>query len=382
MPTKRINMDDFIAWMVREGRSPGTAKVYASNVRVLLKEAGDRLLEQDFLDRLFEKIREEQPSLYPARLSGYNAWVDFHASNGKDIPRLTQQRGEKVVAPLPDEVCEAIRTLRSKCAVSFRILTLMTWEDVEFTSGARGDFYHVKDPTKEGVHFRADADAIDTLLHWADPANLFLPLVPQEPGSDQPYPLKALKREVARGQETVKERVARLRAERREKTGSALGAAGVLSDRETVTPENYRSDYLPKVDKDASVESLLGLAPSKPPFSKSSPRAKRAGSADATTVNGQRAMGNGQPAGPQAAGNLPNIAASRLNPTEKAAAMLGVDPEALAAVLKLLKTPQQDSLPPEPGGIKERPPAVGEDGEIYDPNDPDYAEFADEEDGC
>lgn len=467
--TKSIDdMDDFIAWMVREGRSPGTAKVYASNVRVLLKESGDRLLEQDFLDGIFDKIREEQPSLYPARLSGYNAWVDFQAEAGIEIVRptkLKKKRRAHEAPPLPDEVCEAVRTLNAKCAMSFRILTLLNWEDVEFESGARGDFYHVKDPSKEGVHFRADADAIDTLLGWADPANLFLPLVPREPGSDQPYPLKALKREAVKGQETVKERVERLREERRRRDASALGAAG-LNDRETVTPENYTSDYLPKVDKNTSVEGLLGLGGPAPAgqiqaTSNASARAERAQSEGRTTGNGlTEGAGGAQPKAPSKAQSKtqlkdkrsvaeimsemqldthkpdtypmpmptiwgrPIIMSEELKSKEEPkplpidSAVLrddsdydvgyregkngydqrrtrrtrdyragwadgrwerdsgdpSYDPPPITGEVEKVAAPA-----PPAGGLLIKPPVTGADGEIYDPNDPDYSV---EDDGC
>jgi hypothetical protein len=420
----RIDMSDFISWMVREGRSPGTAKVYASNVRVLLKETGDRWLDQDFLDGLFEKIREENPTLYPARLSGFNAWVDFHAANGKVIARPTKKGKADTVAPLPDAVCDAIRTLRSSCAMSFRIITLTTWEEVEFADGARGNFYHVRDPSKEGVVFKADADAIDTLLDWADPANLFVPLVPQKPGSDQPYPLKALKREIAKGQETVKERVARLREERRKKNGSALGAAGA-DDNETVTAANYTSDYLPKVNEDDSVEGLLGLGSrpavktgppvlqdtagkldkqwfdsQKAPFSNDLPRPEGAESGGPATGNGLRKEAEAEDEAEET-NSKPKPKASRTLGDYMAGyedGKYGRDQRSVARSREYragwadgtweaesgepsFDPPDitEETLPPEPNGIKERPPVTGSDGEIYDPNDPDYADVEGEE---
>jgi len=365
---KHIN--DFVAWLVKNGRSPGTAKVYASSVRIILKETDDRCLEQSFLNNFFARLASESPNTYPARLTSYNAWADFCEDFlSLPIPRPATKKGTEKADPLPENVCEAIRTLR-KCAISFRHLSLMTWEDVEFLPGARGDFYHVRDPTKKGVSFKANADAIDTIMAWADPKNEFLPLIPLFPGSDQHYPVKALQRESAKGQETLRERVARLRQE--ERTSGEGSALSVAQDRKDVTRQTYHSDYLPKVKDTDTVEGLLGLG--KPAVSRRereaqsplkssvSPRPEGAGiagvSAKERTDLGRTDLLRERKADQPAASDPPRS-------WEEACFRLGLSVEAAEKLKQQFNIEAKD----EPQRIKPLPPEVGPDGLLYDPND-------------
>lgn len=359
------HINDFIAWLVKNGRSPGTAKVYASSVRIILKETDDRCLEQSFLDNFFARLAAESPNLHPARLTSYNAWVDFCEDFlSRVIPRPTTKKGTEKAQPLPDAVCDAIRTLR-QCAISFRHLSLMTWEDVEFLSGARGDFYHVRDPTKKGVSFKANADAIDTIMAWSDPQNEFLPLIPLLPGSDQHYPVKALQREASKGQESLRERVQRLRREERNNgEGSAVSAA---QQRRDVTPETYHSDYLPQVKDTDTVEGLLGLG--KPavsrrereaqsiPKSNDSPRPEGAGIAGVSAK--ERAYLLRERKADQPAASDPSSS------WEEACHRLGLSVQAAEKLKQQFNIEAKE----EPQRIEPLPPKVGPDGLLYDPND-------------
>jgi DNA-directed RNA polymerase subunit RPC12/RpoP len=252
-PTNDVeNMAPFFNWLVRTGeKSPGTAKVYASGVRQILRELGDRAFVDTAVQAYFENLREEKPSAYSSRLSSYNAWCDYRetALEEPDVIRVQGRKGTPKDTELPPEVCQALRTLKNESRIAFRTLFLMTWEDVEFLPGARGDFYHIRDPTQKGVSFRADADAIDVLMKWGKPLSEGLPLLPRAPGSDQAYAVKGMRREATKGQETLMERVARLRLAERAKPVVPEG----------VTPQNYTSKYLPKVDETESVEDLLGV---------------------------------------------------------------------------------------------------------------------------
>lgn len=359
------HLDDFIAWLVQKGKSPGTAKVYASSVRIILKETEERCLEQSFLDNFFGRLSAEKPNLYPARLTSYNAWADFHREHlSLIIPRPSTKKGTEKADPLPDDICGAIRKLRG-CAISFRHLSLMTWEDVEFLSGARGDFYHVRDPTKKGVSFKASADAIDTIMAWADPQNEFLPLIPLFPGSDQHYPVKGLQREAAKGQESLRERVARLRREERNGDhGSALGAA---KEKRGVTPQTYHSDYLPKVKATDTVEGLLGLGKpavsrrereaQSPLKSNGSPRPEGAGIAGVSAKERTDLLRE-RKANQPAASDPPRS-------WEEACFRLGLSVEAAEKLKKQFNIEAKE----EPQRIEPLPPEVGPDGLLYDPND-------------
>jgi hypothetical protein len=341
------SMEPFILWLTRyEDKSPGTAKAYASSVRQILRELGDRICDAEAVQAYFDDLRQSKPRSYSARLTGYNAWRDYRLadSDGEEsLPVAQKAKGTTKAADLPPEVCAALRTLRHECAIGFRELALMTWEDVELLPGARGDVYHVRDPTQKGVSFRANADAIDVLMVWSDPASVYLPLVPREPGSDQPYSAKGLQREASKGQETVQEKVARLRKEERQ---AQRGAANP----ETVTAHTYRSKYLPQSRSLDSIEDRLGLT-GKPAPRKAIPhRADPAPSSFPTPSSFSN--GSSRPEGA----------------IERAAALLGVRADALEAVVKLLSS--QDV--PEHSRIIEKPPVVGEDGLFYDPNDPDF----------
>ena len=444
MPQNKPDLTDFTAWLISQGKSPSTAKVYTSNVRIILRDAAGDWTDASFVEGFFAVLQQESPGIYAARLSAYNAWADYSVSVlGRPVVRPPSKRGDNEPAPeLPPEVCEAIRTLRHQCSISFQRLAFMTWEDVEFLPGARGDYYHVRDPTMKGVSFKADADAIDVLMDWSDPVHVGLPLVPREPGSEQPYPVKGLQREAARGQETLRERVARLREEeRREQEDEGL-----------VTPHNYMSRYLPQEETADTVERRLGLAPrnSKSRNSKSR-NSKSRNSKSRNSNESPRPEGAGVGSGLRAsdeAGGLwgePIVASRDLSPKEpdphraraaessglrpasrslqpattrptttqptptpapfsvplppygspvsdieRAAALLNVDPAKLQALVSLLK-PEAESTErsrpesravraiaveeeEEPARIQEKPPIVGDDGLLYDPNDPYYGE--------
>jgi hypothetical protein len=81
---------------------------------------------------------------------------------------------------------------------------------------------------------------------------------------------------------------------------------------------------------------------------------------------------------------------SPVSDIERAAALLNVDPAKLQALVSLLK-PEAESTErsrpesravraiaveeeEEPARIQEKPPIVGDDGLLYDPNDPYYGE--------
>jgi hypothetical protein len=397
MPQNKPDLTDFTAWLISQGKSPSTAKVYTSNVRIILRDAAGDWTDASFVEGFFAVLQQESPGIYAARLSAYNAWADYSVSVlGRPVVRPPSKRGDNEPAPeLPPEVCEAIRTLRHQCSISFQRLAFMTWEDVEFLPGARGDYYHVRDPTMKGVSFKADADAIDVLMDWSDPVHVGLPLVPREPGSEQPYPVKGLQREAARGQETLRERVARLREEeRREQEDEGL-----------VTPHNYMSRYLPQEETADTVERRLGLAPGNSKSRNSKSRNSKSRNSNESPRPEGAGVGSGlrpasrslQPATTRPAPKQPAPFSVPLPPygspvsdIERAAALLNVDPAKLQALVSLLK-PEAESTErsrpesravraiaveeeEEPARIQEKPPIVGDDGLLYDPNDPYYGE--------
>jgi hypothetical protein len=477
MGRKAITDDlvDFRDWLISEGRSMSTAKGYVSNVRCVLREVGERFDNEGFLAEYFEGL---DPTKMPARMTAWRAYSTYmEAETDTTVPVPSDRREKKGAAknaqPLPLEVCAAVRKLKD-AAITYRVMTLMVWEDVEFSSGAPGTFIHVRDPLKPGEWYRVEREAIETLMGWAKPVDYAedQPLVPLEPGSDKPYPKRALQREAQRGAPTLEEKVKAMRRAARAQDGSALAAAyrPDLDSEAEVTPETYHSDYLPVVNENESVEDLLGIdedqealtveqmdeavgngvaedwarfqqqGETRPALiendedkplsvavrsaiSNDSPRPEGAGNdhgprptvlelelgqglGPRPTVLGSGSgsgAGSGAGAGAEVEAEAEAAAGARqkaADATEAAAKMLGVPAAHLQAVLDLMKGPapalEQVSGPTAivgaggseatgggnnaqirdgeaEGPIKERPPMLGSDGLLYDPNDPDYA---------
>jgi len=487
---------DFRDWLISEGRSMSTAKGYVSNARCVLREVKDRTGNQGFIDTYFEGIK---PELVPARLTAWRAYAAYMLFEAETVVMVPKDRREKKGAaksaePLPLDVCASIRKLKD-AAVTYRVMTLLVWEDVEFASGAPGSYIHVRDPLKLGEWYRVEREAIEVLMQWAKPIDYAedQPLIPLEPGSDQPYPKRGLQREAQRGAPSLEEKVKAMRAAARSKEGSALGAAyrpdlNAITD--IVTPENYHSDYLPKPKETDTVEGLLGLGgPERtedpdPPrveetrpaliesddekplavavqelnkshemqkllreveswpdegiralqfidegidFSNDLPRPEGAGNGHGTAVSAKNGTAvsakkkkKKKKEGEEGEEGEEEATAYPSSPTEPtpvepdmvevqkmktAAKLLGVPEAHLKAVLDLLKGPAPDpelkkgpgALFPEvpdgyaymapeqmgypdgddPAPIVEKPPRLGDDGLLYDPNDPDYAEKGD-----
>lgn len=345
----------FQQWLTSNGKSASTARSYTSAVRVTLREVKGREGEKDFMESYW---REPEIRDSPNRACAWRSYVKYLKEVfGAEIPGVPRKGGrKKPVEDLPDEVCEAIRMLK-KARFTYREIACLAWSDVDLEEFVQGQVerIHVRKPFDRQVVSLVPKAAIDSLFNWCgESGKTHSPLIPREPGADDPYPTAGLMKQASRGEPTLLEKAKMLREKSIEATDRPRTLAEARNRHEARLRDQplsakYPSKFLKEVPSGATTSDLLGLG-----SSEEKPKPQK---------------------GPKVSGNL-----------DAAAQMLkaGVAPDVVARFVVALQKEAEETLSDDEATVEvkktnsELPePIVGPDGLLYDPNDPESWEDAD-----
>ena len=327
-------LNDFYAWLKKTGKSASTCRSYVSAVRVTLREVDGREGEKDFMDAYWgsPEIRDA-----PNRACAWRKYVKFfNETHGTDLPSVPRKGGKKKpLEDLPEEVCEAIRMLRD-ANFAYKEIMCLAWSDVDLEEFIQAEVerIHVRKPFDRSVMSLVPREAIESLFNWCgESSRTHSPLIPREPGSDEPYSIRGLQKQAQKGQPTLLEKAKMLREKSLETNPRPRTLAEARNSHEQKLRDEplsaqFPSKFIKPVPSGATAESLLGLA-------KETPRAT--------------------PQPPAA--------------VDMVAEMLkrGVDPEVVARFVQSLPS----TLPSVASEVEPGEPMVGPDGLLIDPNDPD-----------
>jgi hypothetical protein len=245
-PRIRDGLDEFFHWMKETGRcSPPTATNYTSYARRVVRAVGKNP-HQDVINSFFYD-RYLAGTSYNNLLSAWKVYCEWRLDVADEtiavparITKETRQRSD-AVTPLPVAVRGAIRGLKESSLTAHNVFSL-TWAAVSL-NGLKQPYTHIAVPGEKNTSWRCQSEDVQVLWDHAQVGgDLWKPLVPREPGSGQPYPYRALLREL----NTF--------------TPEEVEAATVVKPPEPVTreervqsaEEKYKSSYLPQAAKGQS----------------------------------------------------------------------------------------------------------------------------------
>lgn len=272
---KQDGLEAFHTWLVDHvGKAHSTAKTYVSSTRAILRIMRAAPLEPVVgVADAFATLAADKPrSIHNYRTSwrAYVEWMRVERGIAIESPPADATSNAPNVQPLPEPVREGLRAI-NRAGVSFQRLKLMLWADVDFdTISNEGESASVlvRDPMKEGTSemFSVPFSAIVAFQEYGQPGTDYTkPLVPLAPGSSQPYPQRGLLRESKAGQESIEDRVRRLRQETMGgPEGSPLGPQMSLpAGGPGAAIESYKSAYLREAEEaeesGASLGDILGM---------------------------------------------------------------------------------------------------------------------------
>ena len=205
MPRPPIN-DEFVAfhkWLIEQGYNPSSANTYTSAIRLVHRELGNSIEDQEAVEDFFARKAQTSPTSLPRLLTSYKRARDWYLEcQGVVIPlprkgSLQNKPRTKAIGELHPEVRKAIRSLREH-AVPLTAFNSLCWYHVNLKQ-LNQVLVHIEIPSRDNEYWRVPGEAIRTLWkHFNPNGNLGAPLVPKEHGSTLPYPYHALKAEVMR----------------------------------------------------------------------------------------------------------------------------------------------------------------------------------------
>lgn len=252
----------FADWMRTTNRcSGGVAQGYVSYIRRIDRDIGPGMMNQEAINAYFAKAQTEDRG-YSRLRSAWTVFVEYmdKVKNVQlPIPYTSAALRNHHIKPgdpctaLPQKVRSALRVLYHNGIAISQMVTL-TWVEVEIKEIFHSTNTHIRVPNKP-AQWLIPSSAMRIIYEYAQPGpNLYRPLVPRAPNSDDAYTSGILRREIfTLSPEEMEEQ--KTHAQGASALGSVARHLVRPKDEEEETPKTTTYEVLDLLSKSTNVKS-------------------------------------------------------------------------------------------------------------------------------